>query len=61
MLQSGGVYLIHRVRGNGAICSPLDLDLRISHGSRSSTPILIKSMTKLSPSEAASLPKHLRP
>lgn len=61
MLRSGGVYLIHRVRGSGAICSPLDLDLRMSHGPRSSTPILIKSMTKLSPSEAANLPKQLRP
>lgn len=60
-LRSGGIYLIHRVRGSGAICSPLDLDLRISHGPRSSTPILIKSITKLSASEAANLPKHLRP
>jgi hypothetical protein len=61
MLRSGGVYLIHRVRGSGTICSPVDLDLRMSLGSRSSTPILIKSMTKLSQSEAANLPKHLRP
>jgi hypothetical protein len=60
-LLSGGGVLVHRTRGSGSICSALDLDLRVSRGRGSSTHIFVKSMTKLSPEDAAALPRHLRP
>lgn len=60
-LRSPGAFLINRVRGGTNICSPLDLDLRVSQGGHFSTPCLVKSMTKLSPDEVTALPKSARP
>lgn len=60
-LRSPGAVLVNRVRGGSSICSPLDLDLRVSQGHGFATPCLVKTMTKLTPDEAAALPKAARP
>ena len=46
--------------GSSTVCHAIDLDLRVfNHGV--STPCLIKSLHKLTPEEAAALPKKDRP
>ena len=60
-LRSGGAYLIQRHRGISTICSPLDFDLRLSVTPGQSTPIIVRSMTRLNASDAASLPANARP
>jgi hypothetical protein len=47
---------------SGQVCSPLDINLKIgdpSHGPP--TPCIIKSIRKLTPAEAAAIPKKLQP
>jgi hypothetical protein len=56
-----GRHLIHRARGSGSICSAIDLDLRVSMGGRMTTPCPARTLTQLTPEEAAALPKGLRP
>jgi hypothetical protein len=56
-----GVHLVTRIRGSSFICSPLDLDLKVSDGLGFATPCLISSITPLSIDEAAALPKALKP
>lgn len=46
--------------GTNLICKPLDLDIKVASVGGVS-PCLLKSMTPLSPQEAAALPKKLRP
>jgi hypothetical protein len=60
-LQDPDAHLVSDVRGSGSICSPLDLDLSIAetHGIRE--PLIVKAMTKLTPTEAAAIPKQFRP
>ena len=55
------MHLVNEVRGSNSICSPVDFDLQISdqHGFRE--PLIVKSMTKLSPQEAAALPAKFKP
>jgi hypothetical protein len=55
------VHLVHDVHGSNSVCSPLDLQLYVadSHGFRA--PIIVKSLRKLSPEEAAAIPKKYRP
>jgi hypothetical protein len=46
--------------GNDLICSPIDLDLKVNdHGALE--PCFIKSITKLTPEEAAAIPKRSKP
>ena len=59
--RSGGVHLVTRVRGSTSVCSPLDLDLKVSDGHGMATPCIISKITPLSADEAAALPKALRP
>lgn len=49
--------LINRQRGSDWICSPLDLDLTLSdhHGFRE--PLIATSLRKLTPAEAAAIPR----
>ena len=58
--QGIGVHLVTRVRGSAFVCSPLDLDLKVSDG-HMATPCIISNITPLSADEAAALPKALRP
>ncbi len=62
-LQSPGAHLVTRVRGSSWICSPLDLDIKVSDGPPGdiATPCIAKAITPLSAEEAAALPKKLKP
>jgi hypothetical protein len=51
-LTSPGVHLVSIVRGVDTVCSPLDLDLRVSDGFGFAMPIMAKSITKLSPNRS---------
>ncbi len=56
-----GSHLITVVRGSDQICTPLDLDLRVSDGFGIAIPIRAQTITKLTPEEIAALPKKDRP
>jgi len=62
-LQSPGAHLVTTVRGSSWICSPLDLDIKVSDGPPGdiATPCIAKAITLLSTEEAAALPKKLKP
>jgi hypothetical protein len=47
--------------GKDDICTPLDLDLRARLLGGGSTPCMIKSITRLTPEEAAEIPKKVKP
>ncbi len=49
-----------RQSGNGTICGPLDLDLRLRQGNIS-VPCLIGGLHRLTPAELAAVPKKYRP
>ena len=60
--QFGGSHLVTKSRGSSSICSPLDLDLRVSQGRHGiATPCIVSAITQLTPDEATALPKPLRP
>ena len=61
MLTSPGVHLVSIQRGVDSVCSPLDLDLRVSDGWGMAMPIMAKSITKLTPEQVAAIPKKDRP
>jgi hypothetical protein len=56
-----GVHLVTRIRGSSSICSPLDLDLKVSDGLGFASPCIVSGITALSTDEAAALPKALKP
>lgn len=56
-LKSAGNYLISQVRGGGAVCSALDLDLAVSEGHGFRTALFPKTLTKLTPEEIAAIPR----
>lgn len=60
-LNSAGSHLVSYVRGSDRICSPLDLDLRVSDGYGMAIPIRAKTITKLTPEQIAAIPKKDRP
>ena len=61
-LQWPNVHLISIVRGGGdSICSAIDLDLKVSDTLGFATPLIAKSLTKLTPEEVAAIPKKDRP
>jgi len=53
-------HLISQVRGSSWICSPLDLDLKISDG-HITEPLIVKTITKLTPEQVDAIPKKARP
>jgi len=59
--QGIGVHLVSRIRGSSFICSPLDLDLKFAQGHGFGTPCFVKTITPLSPEQAAALPRGLKP
>jgi hypothetical protein len=59
--QSIGVHLVTRIRGSSSVCSPLDLDLKVSDGRGFATSCIVSNITPLSTEEAAALPKGLKP
>jgi hypothetical protein len=60
-LTSPGVHLVSIQRGVNTVCSPIDLDLRVSDGFGFAMPIMARSITKLTPEEIAAIPKKDRP
>ncbi len=55
-----GHIALQTVAGSGTICHAIDLDLKVSSNG-TSTACLIKSLHRLTPEEAAALPKEDRP
>jgi hypothetical protein len=54
------VHLVSIFRGSDWVCSPLDLQLYVSdHGFRE--PLIVRSITKLTPEEVAQIPPKFRP
>jgi len=60
-LQGPNMHLVSIDRGSGSICTALDLDLKISDSMGFSEPLIARSLTKLTPDEAAAIPKKYRP
>ncbi len=60
-LQRPDMHLVSIVRGGDTICTALDLDLKIADNNGFKTPLIATSLTKLTPEEAAAIPKKYRP
>ncbi|NQE61880.1 DUF6491 family protein [Caulobacter sp. RHG1] len=56
-----GNHLVSVVRGTDSVCSPLDLDLRVSDGMGFAMPIRAKTITKLTPEQIKAIPKKYQP
>ena len=54
-------HLISKFHGSDVVCSPLDLELYVSDGHGMREPLFVKSITKLTPEEAAAIPPQFRP
>jgi hypothetical protein len=54
-------HLVTKFRGSDTVCGPLDLELSLAddHGMRE--PLIVKTMTKLTPDEIAAIPPKFRP
>jgi hypothetical protein len=63
MLNWPSVHLVNVVHGSDLICSPLDLQLSVSDngGSGMKTFLIAKAITKLTPEQAAAIPKKFQP
>jgi hypothetical protein len=60
MMTYPSAHLITVFRGGNSICSPLDIDLKVSDGGIPES-CLVSKMTQLSPAEAAAIPQKDRP
>jgi len=60
MVTDQSNHLVSIVRGSSWICNPLDLDLKISDG-HITEPLIVKSITKLTPEQVAMIPKKVLP
>ncbi len=56
----GNHLVITPTPGSDLICRPIDLDLKVSEGGVSE-PCFIKSITRLTPEEAAAIPRKVKP
>ena len=56
-------HLITKTRGPDTVCSAVDWDLSVAQTGPGSipTPCIVKSMRKLTPAEAAAIPRKFRP
>lgn len=59
--KSPGYFLVNEVRGSGWICSAIDLDLTLASDYGFRKPLIAVSMRKLTPEEAAAIPRNERP
>ena len=61
-LQEPDMHLVSRIEGSDWICSPLDLQLEVvdDHGAFRE-PLIVKSITKLTPDEVKAIPAKYRP
>ena len=62
-LTDSGARLITRTRGSDLVCSAIDWDLKVADPGPGSipTPCIVGAMRKLTPAEAAAIPKKYRP
>jgi hypothetical protein len=54
-------HLITEIHGSSQICSPVDLDLKVSDTRGFATPCIVSKITPMSPAEVSALPKKYRP
>jgi len=57
-------HLITVWRGSSEVCGPLDWDLKVADGTGPGSfavPCIVKSQTRLTPAEAAAIPKKFKP
>jgi hypothetical protein len=59
-LQAPNAHLVTKPI-NDLICSPIELDLKVSDPPGMSVPCIVTGITPLSPAEMAALPKKLKP
>jgi hypothetical protein len=55
------VHLITVFRGSNSICSPLDIDLKVSDGHGFAEPCIVSGMSELTPDQISALPKSVVP
>jgi hypothetical protein len=60
MVTDRSNHLVSHIRDSSWVCSPLDLDMWISDG-HVQVPLLVKSITKLTPEQVAAIPEKFRP
>jgi hypothetical protein len=61
-LDDPSAKLITRdVAGSGSVCSPQDIDLKVSVGDHIAIPCIVSHMTRLSPDEVTAIPPRYRP
>jgi hypothetical protein len=60
-LQAPDVHLVSVIRGSNWICSPLDLQLEVSDMNGFREPLIVKSITRLTPDEVKAIPPKFRP
>jgi hypothetical protein len=53
-------HLINEIHGVDSVCSPIDLDLKVS-SDHIVIPLFVKSITKLTPEQVAAIPKKYLP
>jgi hypothetical protein len=60
-LMAPGVHLVTQFRGTSSVCTALDLDIKVSDGHGFTTPLIVRTITKLTPEEVAAIPPRDRP
>jgi hypothetical protein len=60
MVTDPANHLVSQVRVSPWLCGPLDFDLRISDG-HISEPLIVKSVSKLTPEQVAEIPRKVLP
>ena len=61
MLQSPDSHLVTRFVGSASICAPIDWDLQVADSSGMRQGCIVKTMTQLTPEEAAAIPAKFKP
>ena len=57
-----GAFLITKFRGSNSVCTALDWDIKVVDGPHGiPIPCIVKTMTELTPAEAAAIPKKFKP
>jgi hypothetical protein len=61
-VSNSGAVLINRVQGSASMCTPADWDIAVQNGPGAiPVPCIVTSFHKMTPEEAAAIPKKYRP
>jgi hypothetical protein len=60
-IEMSNVFLVTTIRGSNLICNGIDWDLRATQDGGSAEGCIVKSMTALTPDEAAAIPSKFKP